>query len=136
LLAVGMVLGVILATIFAARKQGPATSRAQANVAGLSIQVDALQAKIKNLEERLAKVETEKTILSLAPLSGGSAITVPQSVQNRSPLEEKFADPNRPPKIWGEGECNGWKYYMIPLSSSGRETAMTIPLAEGSFPAR
>lgn len=134
----GTALLFLVATVFAADKKAAAPAYdAQAKVAELAKQVDDLQAKIKKLEQRLANLEKAKSIATAAPITGGSVITVPEVVPNFTrlpgifayPLQGSFADPAHPPKIWGEGEFNGWKYYMIPLSASGKESPNPIPLA-------
>jgi hypothetical protein len=132
-IAAGIVTAFVALTVFAADKkqtEPAADVQAQAKVAELSKEVDALQGKIKGLEKRIQKLEEKQTpIVTVAPLGGGSIFTVPQAIQNPAPIERGFADPAHPPKIWGEGECNGWKFYTIPLSAAGTEAAMPIPLA-------
>jgi hypothetical protein len=125
----GAVLLFLIAAIFAADKKQTDPADAQAKVAELTKQVDTLHAKLKGLEERLAKLEKERPIVTVTSIIDGSIITVPSAIPNRDLLEQGFADPNHPPKIWGEGECNGWKYYMIPLVANEHGTAVPIPLS-------
>jgi hypothetical protein len=88
------------------------------------------------LEQRLAKLEKERPIVTVTPITDGSIIAVPSAIPNRDLLEQGFADPNHPPKIWGEGECNGWKYYLIPLSALQGGAATPIPIAGEALVAR
>ena len=126
----------LVATVFAADKKQPTLAEANATIQQLNKQVDSLQAKMKDLEQRLAKVEKAQNtpIATLAPLIGGQGIVVqpfvpPRAVRQPDAIENKFADPNNPPKIWGEGECNGWKFYTIPISATERGLAEPIPAA-------
>jgi hypothetical protein len=132
----GAVLLLLIATVFATDKKQADPADARAKAAELAKQVDTLQAKLKGLEQRLAKLEKERPIVTVTPITDGSIITVPSAIPNRDLLEQGFADPNHPPKIWGEGECNGWKYYMIPLSAMQGGAATPIPIAGEALVAR
>jgi hypothetical protein len=106
----------------------------------LTARIASLQSKVKTLEDRLAKLEKTGAIMALPqslsstnPLRRSEVIGNPESPS----LSDAFADPSHPPKIWGEGECNGWKYYMIPLTaqnstSSHSVNPVIIPQSPGS----
>jgi hypothetical protein len=134
----GVALMLLVAAVFALDKKQLKLADARAKIEELGKQVDSLQARIKEMEQRLAILEKrkDKAIVSAAPVTGGSAIVQPRVIQDRELLEGSFADPSHPPKIWGEGECNGWKYYMVPLVTTERGVAMPIPLAGEPLPAR
>jgi hypothetical protein len=80
----GVALLFLVATVFAEDKKQTAPADTQAKVAELAKQVDALQAKIKGLEQRLAKLEKQQP--TVTPITGGSVITVPGAVQNFATL--------------------------------------------------
>jgi hypothetical protein len=131
LISCGVALMFIVATVLAADKKQTKPADAPARMEELARQVDSLRARIKELEQRLAKLEKtrNKPIASVAPPTDAPTILAPRVIPGRNLLEGGFADPSHPPKIWGEGQCNGWKFYTIPLSATGRGTAMPIPLS-------
>lgn len=96
------------------------------NIEQLTGQIGSLQAKVKTLEERLQKMEQAGIIVTLpsAPRAGGAPTqgTMIPWPANNIVIPGAAVDPNHPPKIWGEGECNGWKYYNIPLSAHDSDT--------------
>src|ERR1700678_292262 len=102
----GVALMLLAATVFALDKKQPKPADARAKIEELGKQVDSLQARIKEMERRLATLEKckDKAIVSVAPITGGSPIVQPRVIQDRELLEGSFADPSHPPKIWGEGE--------------------------------
>ena len=116
----------VAVAVVAAEKKQPLPAETAATVELLSKQIDLLQTKLNEVEKRLTKLETEKSnpVVGALPLR-----IVPRIIQNQNTSLEPFADRNHPPKIWGEGECNGWKYYVIPLSASSGGTVTPIPLA-------
>jgi outer membrane murein-binding lipoprotein Lpp len=138
LAACGVAVMLLVATVFAADKKQPTPAETNAKVEELAKQVDSLQAKVKDMEQRLAKMEKARDNPADlgAPAATTPTIILPRAIQQQSLLENNFADPNRPPKIWGEGESNGWKYYMIPLSATGQGAATAIPLAGDSLAGR
>ena len=103
--------GLILSALAAGEKQQAAAS-SNADVQKLTQQVDSLQAKIKILEERIAKLEKWNVmkVVTLPPLAANPA---PHSMT----IPGANIDPNRPPNAWGEREFNGMKYYLMPLSA-------------------
>ncbi len=103
--------GLILSALAAGEKQQAAAS-SNADVQKLTQQVDSLQAKIKTLEERIAKLEKWNVmkVVTLPPLAANPS---PQSTM----IPGANTDPNRPPNAWSEREFNGMKYYLMPLSA-------------------
>jgi outer membrane murein-binding lipoprotein Lpp len=105
------VLGFLLARAEVARKPD-----FDPEVRALRQQVEQLQAQVKTLEERLAKVESSKASppaprIEILPRSPGAppAIVIPP----QSPLPGRSG---QQPKIWGQGEINGWPFYFIPCN--------------------
>jgi hypothetical protein len=117
-----LALGLITAAWSRAEKH-PLPSTPDKQVAELTGQVRSLQEKIKTLEQRLERLETAE--------GRTGAVTPPlifqPSRENQDSIQRYFADPSHPPQIQGEGECNGWKYYFVPLS--GRENPSGNPIA-------
>src|SRR5579871_3202193 len=115
-------LGVVLMIVaaLAADKKPETAPTVQPDVAQLKKEIAGLQGKVKALEEKADKLEKEKNVPILVKPPTASFLPNAQSEPvlpgNGSLLSGEFADPAHPPKIWGEGECNGWKYYVIPLS--------------------
>ena len=77
-------------------------------------QVEQLHARVKTLEERLARVESSKAAppasrFEILPRSPGA----PPSIQ-LLPQPSVRSGSGQQPKIWGQGEINGWPFYFIP----------------------
>lgn len=98
---------------FAAGQKESPQAGSKPDVGQLTQQIISLQERIKLLEERLAKLEKDRTIKLVASPS------VINPAPNAIPLPGTLADPNRPPNALGEREFNGLRYYMIPLSAQG-----------------
>src|SRR5579863_5624525 len=109
-----LALGLITTALSRAEKH-PLPPAPDKQVAELTGQVRSLQERIKTLEQRLERLETTKDRVS----SVSPPLVIQPSRENQNSIQGYFADPQRPPQIQGEGECNGWKYYFIPLG--GRE---------------
>jgi hypothetical protein len=118
LLICGLAIAFVIATVLAADRKSDVPP-AQPEIAELKRQISALKGKLKALEGKVDKLEQSKN----APVANSPRVLViPRNGQQQfilpghnPPISSEFADPAHPPKIWGEGECNGWKYYMIPL---------------------
>jgi hypothetical protein len=105
----GVAAACLMFSDFAAGQKQLSQTDSKTDVGQLAQQVITLQAKIKILEERLAKLEKDRTIrLVNTPLVANPA---PNSI----PIPGVGVDPNRPPNALSEREFNGLKYYMIPL---------------------
>jgi hypothetical protein len=136
IIACGLGLAFLVASVFAADKKQPTLAEANATIQELAKQIDTLKSNMKDMEQRLTKLEKapKAQIVTLAPFSGAPGVTmppivVPRAMRQPDAIENNFADPNNPPKIWGEGECNGWKFYTIPISATERGAAEAIPLS-------
>jgi hypothetical protein len=117
-----LALGLITTALSRAEKH-PLTSTPDKQVAELTGRVRSLQEKIKTLEQRLERLETTKDRTGVVT----PPLIIQPSRENQNSIQGYFADPLRPPQIRGEGECNGWKYYFIPLG--GRENPSGNPIA-------
>ena len=86
---------------------------ADSEVRALRQRVEQLQARLRKLEDRFTKLESVKPRSVPAievvpnPPSVPPSIFIPSQpgVQNRS---------GQQPKIWGQGEIDGWPFYLIP----------------------
>lgn len=106
------VLGFVLARAEVVRKPG-----FDPEVRVLRQQVEQLQTQVRTLEERLARVESSKAAppaprFEILPRSPGAppAIVIPP----QSPLPDRSG---QQPKIFGQGEINGWPFYFIPCDA-------------------
>ena len=121
LFSLGALVAIAASLVAADKKPDPTVP--QRELAEMKQQIADLQAKVQAQQQKmdnLEKLEKQKPppVQSSAPVyvfppAGPSGLTLPN---HNSSISGSFADPNHPPKIWGEGECNGWKYYVIPLS--------------------
>ncbi|MDB6112470.1 MAG: hypothetical protein JWR69_4220 [Pedosphaera sp.] len=115
-------IGCVIVAALAADRKHSARANPKAEVGALTEQIRSLQTRVQALEQRLQKFERAEIMPAMGALiqSPNGIISVPNAV----------ADPGHPPKIWGEGECNGWKYQLIPLRGSDSDTwAKADPIA-------
>lgn len=103
------VIGLIVSALAADQKQSGQTTP-KTDIEKLTKRIDALQAKVKALEERVGELEKWKVAPVLTPLAGNPAPQILAAPQAN-------VDPNRPPNALSEREFNGMKYYLMPLSS-------------------
>ena len=112
-IAAGATLGVVSAMLAA---NGPCEPRnTDGDVQALQKQVAELEARIKTLEDRLEKLESpgKPPLASLPRLAArppklnqpGASVPMPGFLPRNG----------QRPKIWGQGEINGWTFYYIPL---------------------
>lgn len=101
----------LVATLLFSADLSPNRTPAADETGPLRKQVKELEGRIKALEERVKQLEAKSGPVVVVPAPGppgrppgGRIIPPPQP------------GPPSPPKIWGQGECNGWNYYFIPLS--------------------
>lgn len=107
-------------TALAEGKKHSVQAGSKTEVEELNSRIAFLQSKVAALEDRLAKMEKPQTSITWSPalsVISPSQSGVISSIPGASSISGAFADPNHPPKIWGEGECNGWKYYVIPVAA-------------------
>jgi len=113
--------GGIVAALAADRKHSD-QPKSSPEVGALTGQIRALQTRVQALEQRLQKFESAEIMPATSALiqSPNGAISIPKAV----------TDPGHPPKIWGQGECNGWTYQIIPLRGSDSDAwAKAEPIA-------
>jgi outer membrane murein-binding lipoprotein Lpp len=85
-----------------------ALQETRAQIAELRAKVQTLEADTRRLE---SVVEQLKQSHAPTPLN----FPAPQPSQlNPAPVG------SRPPTIWGQGEVNGWTYYVVPCEQQGR----------------
>ncbi len=84
----------LVATLLFSADLSPNRTPVAGETGPLRKQVKELEVRIKALEERVKQLEAKSGPVVVVPAPG----------------------PPSPPKIWGQGECNGWSYYVIPLS--------------------
>lgn len=78
---------------------------------GKSDAVEKLTARVTALETKLAEVQKEVKLLRELPRS----FTVP--TQPGTPTLPPYGAPEEKGEVWREGNINGWKFYVIPLSA-------------------
>jgi len=89
-------------------------------ITALEQQVATLQASVKTLEERLAKVESELPpkvppgVLQFVP--NNPAIQPPATGNPLGVIPGSGAVP----KSWTPREFNGWTYYVVPCDAQGK----------------
>lgn len=110
-----MVVAIVAAGLLLARGQVGQKVEAAPEVDALRQQVGQLQVRFKMLEDRLTKLESAKqhTVPHVEVVPNPPSL--PPSIFIPSPL----GVPNRSgqqPKIWGQGEINGWPFYLIPCA--------------------
>jgi hypothetical protein len=91
--------------------------------------LDRLQEKITALESRLKNLEQQRQTpapLIYAPRVQPQIQTPPMEFTH--PFSPPSAENSRRPKIWGEGEINGWKYYLIPCGTRDGASPEVAPV--------
>ena len=100
-------------SLLLARGGATQTAGADSEERALRREVEQLQARLKMLEQRLAKVEPAKpgvvSRIEILPKSPGALLSIPMP-----PLPGQRDRSGQQPKIWGGGEINGWPYCYIP----------------------
>lgn len=71
--------------------------------------VKKLQDRVNTLETQVKQLQARPLAITVFPTPGASNLV--QRI--RPPL---VIPPAVPPRIWGQGECNGWTFYYVPLS--------------------
>jgi hypothetical protein len=140
-LSIVAVLAIIIGSMLVVARR-PAPINRPADVALLRGEIQRLQSKVSSLENRIDELQkaaaqntaTHPFILQVTNTLPPTApfIRIPPY---QPPISSDFADPAHPPKIWGEGECNGWKYYIIPLNESPADVSSAAqPIGLASLP--
>jgi hypothetical protein len=87
------------------------------DVSKMQDDIKRLQAKVEMLEFRTKGLESTVAQLKRSP----SPAPVPMSFQAPgTSLSFPTMQPSQPPKIWGQGEVNGWTYYIVPCGEQSR----------------
>jgi len=91
----------------------PATNE----VSEMRDQIKRLQAKVELLEYRTKSLEStvEQLRRSHTPAPAPMSLQLPAPPSAVPPLHS-----SQPPKIWGQGEVNGWAYYIVPCGEQSR----------------
>jgi outer membrane murein-binding lipoprotein Lpp len=118
LLALSLVAGVTLLSLAADSAGGKksddsdALRELRAQITQLRAEVDTLRHRTQSLEATVDGLKRPQmpTPLNLQPSQG---VPVP-STWIPAP------SPSRPPTIWGQGEVNGWTYYVVPCEERSR----------------
>ena len=118
LFALSLAAGVALVSL-AADTAGGKKSDDSDTIRELRTQITELRAEVNKLHQRTETLESSveelkrshvPTPLNLQP---GPAFPSPSAI---------VPSPNssRPPTVWGQGEVNGWTYYIVPCEQQSR----------------
>jgi hypothetical protein len=83
----------------------PAMSAMQTEVSDLKAQVQSLESRLKSLESTVSRMQQPHLVPLVTP--------------DTKSIFPPAAEP-QPPKVWGEREINGWKFYIVPCDQSGQ----------------
>ena len=84
-------------------------------VAQMREEMGKLKAKIELLEYRTKSLESSVEQLKHSHTPTPLSLSVPAPA-----LSTPATRPSRTPPIWGQGEVNGWTYYIVPCAEQGR----------------
>lgn len=101
-------------------------------------ETEQLRQRVRELEARVQALEGKVRQFEAKP---GPPIIVPSPGPGQPPPRFRIVPPLPPgtivrpppgassqPKIWGQGECNGWPFYVVPLNSdAGAGPASAAP---------
>ena len=79
-------------------------------------ELERLKAKVEMLEFRTKGLESEVQQLKRSPAPAPLSLQGTPAAPSSLPLNI----PSRPPTIWGQGEVNGWTYYIVPCEQQSR----------------
>jgi outer membrane murein-binding lipoprotein Lpp len=82
----------------------------QQNTSSISKKIEELTAQVKALESKVKRLEQKTAQFEHPP------ITPPSQVLPSLPNAGVIGSTEQP-KIWGQGQCNGWSYYVVPLQA-------------------
>ena len=88
---------------------------ATTEVSQMRDEIKRLQAKVELLEYRTKNLES--TVEQLKRSHAPAPLTF-QAPAPSLPVPPAHSSP--PPTIWGQGEVNGWTYYIVPCGEQGR----------------
>jgi hypothetical protein len=105
----------VLTMVSADDRSKPA--RLDKEVQELKQQVGGLKSEVKTLNQRLDRLQSllQPRLEPLSP-SNPSRPPVVETPKGILPTPDSRQENRNSPKIWGQGEVNGWTFYLIPLS--------------------
>ncbi len=85
----------------------------------LRTQITELRAEVETLRHRTQSLESTMEDLK------HSRVPTPLNLQPNPGLPSPSTliptpSPSRPPTVWGQGEVNGWTYYIVPCEQRSR----------------
>jgi hypothetical protein len=89
-------------------------------------EIKRLQAKVEMLDYRTKSLEsTIEQLRSSVEQLKRSHTPTPLSLENPAPapapsMSAPGTRSSKPPTIWGQGEVNGWTYYIVPCKETSR----------------
>ena len=118
LFALSLAVGVVLISL-APDPVGGKKDAESDTLRDLRAQITQLRAEVDTLRHRTQSLETTVDDLKRShlptPLNLQPSVGVPSpATLNPSP------NPSRPPTVWGQGEVNGWTYYIVPCEQQSR----------------
>jgi TolA-binding protein len=84
----------------------------------LRAQITELRAKVQSLENQTRTLQTTVEQLKQSQTRVPTPLSWLQSPAPNASLP--LASSSRPPTIWGQGEVNGWTYYVVPCEQQSR----------------
>jgi hypothetical protein len=110
-----LVAGIAVVSL-AADLSGGKPQKDQDAILELRGQISELRAKIQGLESQTRNLES--TVAQLKQSRVPTPLSLLQAPASPQPLPS--ASRSHPPKIWGQGEVNGWTYYSVPCEERTR----------------
>ena len=116
-IALSLVAGIAVVSLAADLSGGKPQAQTQVDqnaVQELRGQIIELRAKVQSLEN-----QTKNPQSSVDQLKQSHVPTPLSLLQSPAPAASfPLASSSRPPTIWGQGEVNGWTYYIVPCKQS------------------
>jgi TolA-binding protein len=112
IITLSLVVGVALISM-AAEPAGKKLTEADA-VQELRTQITELRAKIQGLESQTKNLES--TVEQLKQSQTRTPVPLNLFQSPASPTSIPSASSSHPPTVWGQGEVNGWTYYVVPCN--------------------
>jgi TolA-binding protein len=117
-IVLSLVIGIAVVSLAADMSGGKSQQADQTGVQELRSQITELRAKVQSLESQTRILQS--TVDQLKQ-SQQSHVPAPLSLQIPAPSASlPLASSSHPPKIWGQGEVNGWTYYVVPCEQQSR----------------
>ena len=116
-----LVAGIAVVALAADSSGGKPQTQTQADqnaVQELRGQIAELRAKVQSLENQTKNLESTVEQLKQSQSRVPTPLSLLQSPVPAASLP--LASSSRPPTIWGQGEVNGWTYYIVPCEQQSR----------------